>query len=130
MLNRIIDLSIRGRWLVLLLVLVLSIFGARELLRLPIDAVPDITNNQVQINAVAPSLDARASMSRHAAILSLLFLPQFRIRVFRICRWRSNSGGYVQGGVHVEHCNNVQKSTVRVLRQFSLQLAVQLVCHL
>ena len=56
MLNRIIDLSVRGRWLVLLLVLVLSIFGARELLRLPIDAVPDITNRQVQINTIAPAL--------------------------------------------------------------------------
>ncbi len=56
MLNRIIDLSVRGRWLVLLLVLVLSIFGARELLRLPIDAVPDITNRQEQINTIAPAL--------------------------------------------------------------------------
>ena len=56
MLNRIIDLSVRGRWLVLLLVLVLSIFGVRELMRLPIDAVPDITNRQVQINTIAPAL--------------------------------------------------------------------------
>ena len=56
MFNRIIDLSVRGRWLVLLLVLVLSIFGVRELMRLPIDAVPDITNRQVQINTIAPAL--------------------------------------------------------------------------
>ena len=56
MLNRVIDLSVRGRWLVLLLVLVLAVFGARELLRLPIDAVPDITNKQVQINTIAPAL--------------------------------------------------------------------------
>ncbi|MFT3725453.1 MAG: CusA/CzcA family heavy metal efflux RND transporter [Hyphomonadaceae bacterium] len=56
MLNRIIDISVRGRWLVLLLVLVFAGFGVRELLRLPIDAVPDITNRQVQINTIAPAL--------------------------------------------------------------------------
>ncbi len=56
MLNSVIDMSVRGRWLVLLLVLVLAVFGARELMRLPIDAVPDITNRQVQINTIAPAL--------------------------------------------------------------------------
>jgi len=33
-------------------------FGAWSLTHLPIDAVPDITNNQVQINARAPALSA------------------------------------------------------------------------
>jgi cobalt-zinc-cadmium resistance protein CzcA len=56
MLNRVIDASVRGRWLVLLLVLLLAGFGVRELMRLPIDAVPDITNRQVQINTIAPAL--------------------------------------------------------------------------
>ena len=56
MLSRILDVSIRQRWLVLLLVLLASGFGATALTRLPIDAVPDITNNQVQINTLAPSL--------------------------------------------------------------------------
>ncbi|MDZ4362573.1 CusA/CzcA family heavy metal efflux RND transporter [Brevundimonas sp.] len=56
MLNRIIDLSVRFRWLVIGLAVVLALFGTRELLRLPIDAVPDITNRQVQITTVAPAL--------------------------------------------------------------------------
>lgn len=56
MLDRIIDASVRFRWLVVGLALVLAILGARELLRLPIDAVPDITNRQVQITTVAPAL--------------------------------------------------------------------------
>jgi cobalt-zinc-cadmium resistance protein CzcA len=56
MLSRVIDLSVRGRWLVLLVVLVLAGFGVRELMRLPIDAVPDITNRQVQINTIASAL--------------------------------------------------------------------------
>lgn len=56
MLSRIIDASVRFRWLVVLLAALLAILGARELMRLPIDAVPDITNRQVQITTVAPAL--------------------------------------------------------------------------
>ncbi|KQW83950.1 efflux RND transporter permease subunit [Brevundimonas sp. Root1279] len=56
MLDRLIDASVRFRWLVIGLAVVAALFGARELLRLPIDAVPDITNRQVQITTVAPAL--------------------------------------------------------------------------
>jgi cobalt-zinc-cadmium resistance protein CzcA len=54
MLERIIRASIAHRWLVLLLVISLSGFGIWNYSRLPIDAVPDITNVQVQINTEAP----------------------------------------------------------------------------
>jgi cobalt-zinc-cadmium resistance protein CzcA len=54
MLERIIRASIAHRWLVLLLVLALSGLGAWNYSRLPIDAIPDITNIQVQINTEAP----------------------------------------------------------------------------
>jgi cobalt-zinc-cadmium resistance protein CzcA len=56
MLERIVRFSIERRWLVVVAVLGASLFGAYSLLQLPIDAVPDITNRQVQINAVAASL--------------------------------------------------------------------------
>ena len=56
MLDRIIDASVRHRWLIIGLALVLAVLGGRELMRLPIDAVPDITNRQVQITTVAPAL--------------------------------------------------------------------------
>ncbi|MEG3149609.1 CusA/CzcA family heavy metal efflux RND transporter [Sphingomonas sp. ZT3P38] len=56
MLDRLIDLSVRRRWLVVLIALVLAGFGLRELTRLPIDAVPDITNRQVQVTTVAAAL--------------------------------------------------------------------------
>ncbi len=46
--------SIRQRWLVMLFVLGLAALGAWNFTRLPIDAVPDITNVQVQINTQAP----------------------------------------------------------------------------
>src|SRR5712692_1641064 len=56
MIERILAGSVRRRWLVLLLTLAAAISGAWSLTRLPIDAVPDITNVQVQVNAFAPAL--------------------------------------------------------------------------
>ncbi|RMB08607.1 efflux RND transporter permease subunit [Eilatimonas milleporae] len=54
MLESIIRVSIRQRWIVLALVLALAALGIYNFQRLPIDAVPDITNVQVQINTEAP----------------------------------------------------------------------------
>ncbi len=54
MLEKTITLSIRHRWIVLLIVLALSALGVWNFQRLPVDAVPDITNVQVQINTEAP----------------------------------------------------------------------------
>ena len=58
MLNRIIAFSIRNKLLIGLFTLALVLYGLYEAKRLPIDAVPDITNNQVQIITVAPSYGA------------------------------------------------------------------------
>ena len=54
MIDRILDAAIRFRWAVLFATLVVAAYGAFQLLRLPIDAVPDITNKQVQVNVSAP----------------------------------------------------------------------------
>jgi cobalt-zinc-cadmium resistance protein CzcA len=54
MIDRLLAFSIRQRWLVVLAVLGIAALGAWNFTRLPIDAVPDITNVQVQINTVAP----------------------------------------------------------------------------
>lgn len=51
MLDRIIRASIAHRWPMLLVALGLAILGALSLTRLPINATPDITNIQMQINA-------------------------------------------------------------------------------
>lgn len=56
MLNRVIDWSLHHRFLVILLALVLVGAGAHALSRLPIDAFPDTTPVQVQVNTVAPAL--------------------------------------------------------------------------
>ncbi len=54
MLERILRFAIHQRWLVLVLVLGMAALGIYNYQRLPIDAVPDITNVQVQINTEAP----------------------------------------------------------------------------
>lgn len=54
MFEKLIRFAIDQRWLVLLVVLGMSALGIYNYQRLPIDAVPDITNVQVQVNSAAP----------------------------------------------------------------------------
>jgi heavy metal efflux system protein len=56
MLERILQFSIHHRKLVVMLALLVAALGASALKHLPIDAVPDITSNQVQINTLFPAL--------------------------------------------------------------------------
>ena len=56
MIERIIHFSIKNKFIVGLFVMALIGWGTYSLARLPIDAIPDITNNQVQIISLAPSL--------------------------------------------------------------------------
>ena len=54
MIDRLLDASVRFRWTVLAITALIAVYGALQLFRLPIDAVPDITNKQVQVNVAAP----------------------------------------------------------------------------
>jgi cobalt-zinc-cadmium resistance protein CzcA len=54
MLEKILQFSIRHRWFILMASLAVAVLGAYNYKNLPIDAVPDITNVQVQINTEAP----------------------------------------------------------------------------
>lgn len=56
MIDRVLMLSVQKRWLVVLLVALAAAFGVHSLGQLPIDATPDITNNQIQITTQAASL--------------------------------------------------------------------------
>lgn len=58
MLNKIIKFSIQNKLIIGLFTLALIVWGIYSFSRLPIDAVPDITNNQVQVITVAPSQSA------------------------------------------------------------------------
>ena len=64
MLARIIGFSIRQRWFVLAIVALLCALGVYSATRLPIDAVPDITNVQVQINTEAEGYSPLESEQR------------------------------------------------------------------
>ncbi|MGE3959913.1 MAG: efflux RND transporter permease subunit [Vicinamibacterales bacterium] len=54
--HRLIDFSLRNKFLVIVLTAVMVGFGVRAMLRLPIDAVPDVTPNQVLVLTQAPGL--------------------------------------------------------------------------
>jgi cobalt-zinc-cadmium resistance protein CzcA len=56
MIGQILSFSIRARWFIVFVAIVVAAYGAYQLTLLPIDALPDITNKQVQINTTAPTL--------------------------------------------------------------------------
>ena len=64
MLEHFIAFSIRRRWLMLLLTLVLVAIGSWSFTKLPIDATPDITNVQVQVNTETPGYSPLESEQR------------------------------------------------------------------
>ncbi|WP_228895594.1 efflux RND transporter permease subunit [Pseudoduganella aquatica] len=83
MFERLIRASIAQRWLVMLLVLGMAILGVYNYQRLPVDAVPDITNVQVQINTAAPGYspletEQRISLPLETAMAGLPQLDQTR----------------------------------------------------
>ncbi len=58
MLNKIIEFSIKNKLIIGLFILGLIGYGSYQFTKLPIDAVPDITDNQVQVITMAPSFGA------------------------------------------------------------------------
>jgi cobalt-zinc-cadmium resistance protein CzcA len=56
MIAQLLSLSAQARWSVLFLTATITAYGAYQLTRLPLDALPDITNKQVMINFAAPAL--------------------------------------------------------------------------
>jgi cobalt-zinc-cadmium resistance protein CzcA len=58
MIGEILGFSIKHRWVMLGITVLMAGLGVYNLTRLNIDAVPDITNIQVQVSAQAPGLSA------------------------------------------------------------------------
>ncbi len=56
MASRIVAWALRNRFLVVVFALLAAALGVESMLRLPIDAVPDVTNVQVQVLTKAPAL--------------------------------------------------------------------------
>src|SRR5215469_3481852 len=83
MISWILTHSVRARWFVVFVVAALAAYGAWQLVLLPIDALPDITNKQVQINTLAPSLgpedvEKRITFPIEAAISGLAGIESTR----------------------------------------------------
>ena len=81
MIERVIRFSIAHRWLVVCLAALLAGAGLRCLYLLPIDAVPDVTNRQVQINLQSSALGPE-EMERRVTFpveLALGGLPQLQL---------------------------------------------------
>ncbi len=83
MFNRLIRASIDYRWLVMFLVLAMCAAGVVSYQRLPIDAVPDVTNVQVQVNTAAPGYspletEQRITFPIESLMAGLPQLEQFR----------------------------------------------------
>jgi len=81
--DRLIAGAIANRWLVMLAVLAMAAIGVYNYHRLPIDAVPDVTNVQVQINTAAPGYspletEQRITYPVEAVLSGLPHLEQFR----------------------------------------------------
>ena len=83
MFDRIIGFSIARRWLVILAAVAMACLGVYNYQKLPIDAVPDITNVQVQVNTAAPGLspleaEQRVTFPVETAMAGLPRLEQTR----------------------------------------------------
>jgi cobalt-zinc-cadmium resistance protein CzcA len=78
MIDGLIRFSITRRWVVLFLVLIVAALGVWNYQRLPIDAVPDITNVQVQINTEAPGFSPLEAEQRitYAVEAAMAGLPE------------------------------------------------------
>src|SRR6185295_155623 len=59
MINKIIQFSIQNKFAVGIFTIALIVYGIYSASKLPIDAVPDITNNQVKVFTLSPSLAAQ-----------------------------------------------------------------------
>jgi len=68
MLNRILEFSLGNRFLIIVITLLLIVGGVISMLRLPVDAVPDVTPNQVQILTNSPGLGPVEVYARVGAV--------------------------------------------------------------
>ena len=127
MIERILDFSIRQRWLVLLVTLAVGALGAYNYQRLPIDAVPDITNVQVQINTEAPGYspleaEQRITFPVETAMAGLMAAKPYlrkqvakRVELFRTPElyFRPNSEALVEGATLSKLMRRVRRGRPR-----------------
>src|SRR6056297_3936553 len=120
MIHAIIDFSIRNKLIVALMTLALIGGGIYSLTQVPIDAVPDITNNQVQVITQAPNLGTEdieqfvtypveVSMSNLPGVTEIRSVSRFGLSVVTIV-FEDDMGIYLPRQLVQEKLNELGES--------------------
>ncbi|MBZ9731102.1 CusA/CzcA family heavy metal efflux RND transporter [Salegentibacter sp. JZCK2] len=118
MLNKIIDFSINNKFIIGLFTLVLIGTGLWSMSEVPVDAQPDITNNQVQVITQAPNLSTvdieqfvtypvEVAMSNLPGVLEIRSVSRFGLSVVTVV-FEDGQGTYLPRQLVSEKLNEVQ----------------------
>lgn len=119
MINKIIDFSINNKFIIGLLTLALVGAGIWSMTQVPVDAVPDITNNQVQIITQSPNLGTEdieqfvtypieVAMSNLPSVTEIRSVSRFGLSVVTIV-FEDDMGTYLPRQLVAEKLPEVQK---------------------
>ncbi|MEO2061613.1 MAG: CusA/CzcA family heavy metal efflux RND transporter [Christiangramia sp.] len=119
MINKIIDFSINNKFIIGLCTLVLIAAGAWSMTQVPLDAQPDITNNQVQVITQAPNLGTEdieqfvtypveIAMSNLPGVQEIRSVSRFGLSVVTIV-FEDDLGTYLPRQLVAEQLNQVQE---------------------
>jgi len=119
MINKIIDFSINNKFIVGLLTCVLIAAGIWSMIKVPIDAQPDITNNQVQVITQAPNLGTQdieqfvtypveIEMSNLPGVKEIRSVSRFGLSVVTIV-FEDDMGTYLPRQLVSEKLNSVRE---------------------
>ena len=119
MINNIIAWSIKNKLMVGLLTLALILAGIWSITQVPIDAVPDITNNQVQVITQAPNLGTQdieqfvtypveVAMANLPGVTEIRSVSRFGLSVVTIV-FEDDFGNYLPRQLIAEKLNEVQE---------------------
>ncbi|MFB6342291.1 CusA/CzcA family heavy metal efflux RND transporter [Saccharicrinis sp. FJH62] len=119
MINRIISFSIKNKALIGLMTVGLILGGIYSVPRIPLDAVPDITNNQVQVITTAPNLgtedieqfityQVELAVANLPGVTEIRSVSRFGLSVVTIV-FKDNMGTYLPRQLVSEALNDVKE---------------------
>lgn len=119
MINQIINFSIRNKLLIVLMTVSIIAFGLWSITKIPLDAVPDITNNQVQVITQAPNLSTEdietfvttpveIAMSNLPGVVEIRSISRFGLSVVTIV-FDDEMGTYLPRQLVSEKLNDVKR---------------------
>ncbi len=118
MIDKIIFFSIKRKFIILTFVLVWVVWGIYSMFKVPLDAVPDITNNQVQVITTTPNLGTgdieqfvtypvELSMSNLPGVIELRSISRFGLSVVTIV-FEDDMGTYLPRQLVAEKLSEVR----------------------